>query len=206
MQFLKARFHSRDEFLEAYSRELPHGGLFIATTTPLEPGTSVVVDLACDGLPNKVMLKATVHSWRPALPRLRVRAGALVAFDAEERDKREFVLATLGGEIKEPRRRKHTRIPVQVPVRWRLSNSTEMRDGDLVEISIGGGLLRAEPLAVGTELVLSLMPPGGIAPMEIAGRVSYHVVDSGRNGVKFLFRDGGGCRRLRELIRRIRSS
>jgi len=205
MQFLKARFHSRDEFLEAYSRELPNGGLFIATTTPLQPGTAVVVDLACDGLPNKVMLKATVHSWRPALPRLRVRAGALVAFDADERDKREFVLATLGGQRKDPRRRKHTRIPVQVPVRWRFVNSTEMHEGDLVEISIGGGLLKCDPLPVDTELVLSLLPPGGIAPMEIAARVTYQVAD-GRNGVKFIFRDGGGCRRLRELIRRIRSS
>src|SRR5579864_242898 len=83
MQFLKARFHSRDEFLEAYSRELPHGGLFIATTTPLDSGTKVVIDLVCDGLPNKVLLRATVHSWRPALPRLRIRAGAVVAFDAE---------------------------------------------------------------------------------------------------------------------------
>src|SRR5262249_52661015 len=70
MQFLKARFHSRDEFLEAYSRELPHGGLFVATTTPLEPGTPVVIDLHCEGLPNKVLLRAVVHSWRPALPRL----------------------------------------------------------------------------------------------------------------------------------------
>src|SRR5947209_4404863 len=87
MQFLKARFHSREEFLEAYSRELPHGGLFVATTTPLEPGTQVVIDLVCDGLPNKVLLRATVHTWRPALPRLRIRAGAVCAFDATERDK-----------------------------------------------------------------------------------------------------------------------
>src|SRR5438128_2680894 len=49
MQFLKARYHSRDEFLEAYSRELPYGGLFIPTTTPLAPGAKVVVDLDCDG-------------------------------------------------------------------------------------------------------------------------------------------------------------
>jgi uncharacterized protein (TIGR02266 family) len=203
MQFLKARFRSRDEFLEAYSREMPHGGLFVATTTPLEPGTPVVVDLTCDGLPNKVLLRATVHSWRPALPRLRVRAGALVAFEAEEREKREFVLATLGGAIKDPVRRKHTRIPVQVPVRYRLSDSTEMRDGELIEISIGGGLLRDDPwLQPGADLVLSILPPGGIAPMEIAARVSY--VAEHRTGVKFLFRDGGGARRLRELIRRIR--
>jgi Tfp pilus assembly protein PilZ len=204
MQFLKARFHSRDEFLEAYSREMAHGGLFIPTTTPLEPGTPVVIDLTCSGLPNKVLLRATVHSWRPALPRLRVRAGALVAFEAQEREKREFVLATLGGAIQSPPRRKYTRIPVSVPVKFRLVDSTELVDGEMVEISLGGALVKTETrLPEETDLVLSILPPGGIAPMEIAARVAY--LAPGRLGVKFLFRDGGGARRLRELIRRIRT-
>ena len=206
MQFLKTRFHSRDEFLEAYSREMPHGGLFIATTTPFEPGTEVVVELNCDGLPNKVLLRARIHSWRPALPRLRVRAGALVAFEAEEREKREFVLATLGGANKESHRRKNTRIPVQVAVRYRLRDSTEEYEGKLIEISIGGALLRT-PLKMpnDTDLVLSLLPPGGIAPMEISATVNYQGGED-RVGVKFIFRDGGGARRLRELIRRIRTT
>jgi len=206
MQFLKARFHSRDEFLEAYSRELENGGLFVATTTPLEPGSAVVIDLHCDGLPNKVLLRATVHSWRPALPRLRIRAGAVVAFEAAERDKREFVLAALGGEIAPAHRRKHTRIPVSVPVRFRLAADNELSPGQLVEISIGGALLESHlDLPIGTDLVLSLMPPGGIAPIEISARVNY-VGGPRKAGVKFLFRDGGGSRRLRELIRRIRVS
>src|SRR5437899_4038904 len=145
MQFIKARFHSREEFLEAYSRELPTGGLFVATTTPMEPGTQVVIDLVCDGLPNKVLLRATVHSWRPALPRLRIRAGAVCAFDAAEREKREFVLNALGGTIPQPHRRKHTRIPVQVPVQWRYADQTELRDGSLLEIWIGGALLDTTP-------------------------------------------------------------
>ena len=204
MQFLKARFHSRDEFLEAYSRELPHGGLFVATTTPLVAGTPVVIDLHCEGLPNKVLLRATVHSWRPALPRLRIRAGAVVAFESEEREKREFVLAALGGAIAPPHRRKHTRIPVAVPVRFRHAEQNDLHDGALVEISIGGALLDSEEsLPIDTDLVLSLMPPGGIAAMEISARVTY-IAGPQRAGVKFLFRDGGGSRRLRELIRRIR--
>src|SRR5260370_8788684 len=101
MQILKARFRTRNEFLAAYSNELPDGGIFVPTTTPLKTGTGVVIELNCDGLPNKVLIRAKVHSWRPALPRLRVRAGAVLAFDPEERDKREFVLSTLGGAIKD---------------------------------------------------------------------------------------------------------
>jgi hypothetical protein len=56
----------------------------------------------------------------------------------------------------------------------------------------------------GTEVVLELLPPGGAAPMPITGRVAYH---SGAGmGLKFLYRDGGGSRRIRELIRRIRAA
>jgi len=46
------------------------------------------------------------------------------------------------------------------------------------------------------------LQPGATAPIEITGRVSYHV-DSDRVGVQFVFRGGGGVGRLRELIRRI---
>ena len=63
-------------------------------------------------------------SWRPALPRLRVRAGATVAFAPEEEEKRRFILAALAGELKPPKR-KHTRIPVAVPVRYRMPGTAE---------------------------------------------------------------------------------
>ena len=206
MQFLKARFHSREEFLKAYAREMPNGGLFIPTTTPIEPGTRVVIDLSCEGLPNKVLFLAKVQSWRPALPRLRVRAGALVAFDAGESDKREFVLQTLGGGARAVRRRKNTRIPVQLQVSYRLAEHTEVTRATMVEISIAGGLLHGPaPLPLKSDLVLSLPLPGGSAAMEIAARVTYYT-DEKNMGVRFLFRDGGGIRRLRELIRRIRTT
>jgi len=52
--------------------------------------------------------------------------------------------------------------------------------------------------------VLELLPPGGAAPMPITGRVAYHT--SSATGLKFIYRDGGGSRRIRELIRRIRQS
>ena len=205
MQILKARFRSREDFDEAYNAELPNGGLFVATTTPLKTGEDVVVEIFCEGLPNKVMIRAEVRSWRPALPRLRVRAGALVAFPAEEDEKRLFLLAALGGEVT-PRKRRHTRIPVDVPVRYRPADTVESTAGDLVEISVGGALLRTDQLMppLGTEVVLEVLPPGGAVPMSIAGRVSYHT-EAGA-GIKFLYRDGGGSRRIRELIRRIRSS
>src|SRR5262249_46514849 len=78
MQILKARFRGHDDFMQAYSTEKAAGSLFVATTTPLESGEDVIVELVCDGLPNKVLIRGQVVSWRPALPRLRVRAGATV--------------------------------------------------------------------------------------------------------------------------------
>jgi Tfp pilus assembly protein PilZ len=205
MQILKARFRGRDDFLEAYQADRPAGALFVATTTPLDQREDVIIELVCDGLPNRVLIRGTVLSWRPALPRLRVRAGATVEFAPEEEEKRNFILAVLKGDLTPPRR-KHTRIPVAVPVRFRMPGSAEQVSGDLTEISVGGALLRSEDgrIALGTEVVLEVLPPGGAAPMAITGRVAYHAPNG--TGLRFVYRDGGGSRRIRELIRRIRVS
>jgi len=204
MQILKARFHGRDEFMEAYQQA--DSALFVATTTPLEADDNVIVEVVCDGLPNRVLFRGTVLSWRPALPRLRVRAGATIQFAPEEDEKRRFILAALAGELKPPRR-KHTRIPVEVKVTVRLAGTIEAIDGVLTEISVGGALLKAQglpTLPMATEVVLDLMPPGGAAPMSISGRVAYYAAAG--VGLKFVYRDGGGSRRIRELIRRFRAA
>jgi len=203
MRFLRAKFQGQTDFLESYQSDRPAGGLFVATTQPLSPDEQVIIELVCDGLPNKVMIRSSVISWRPALPRLRVRAGAVVAFEPEEDPKRNFVLRTLAGEV-HPARRRHTRIPVILPVHYRKVGENDATAGELIEISVGGALLRNERLPMATELVLDIVPPGGAAPMEISGRVSYHA--SGGSGIRFAYRDGGGSRRLRELIRRICAS
>jgi len=205
MQILKARFRGRDDFMEAYQADRPNGALFVATTTPLDTSEDVIVELVCDGLPNKVLIRGTVVAWRPALPRLRVRAGATVEFAADEDEKRRFILAALAGEVKPPKR-KHTRIPVSVQVRFRMPGSAEQISGQLTEISVGGALLKSHipKPPMGTEIVLEVLPPGGQAPMAITGRVAYHTPSA--TGLKFIYRDGGGSRRIRELIRRIRQS
>jgi hypothetical protein len=203
MRFLRAKFQGQTDFLESYQADSPSGALFVATTQPLEPDASVIVELVCDGLPNKVLIRGSVKSWRPALPRLRVRAGAMVTFSPDEDTKREFVLRTLAGELS-PARRRHVRIPVQLPARYRLLGSTDTKDCELLEISVGGALLGGVNLSLGTEVVVDLVPPGGAAPIEITGRVSYHTPQG--SGLRFMYRDGGGSRRLRELIRRICAS
>jgi hypothetical protein len=41
--------------------------------------------------------------------------------------------------------------------------------------------------------------------MDISGRALYHAGE-GLTGIKFLFREGGGSRRLRELVRRFKAA
>src|SRR5689334_6918734 len=207
MNILKLRIKSADEWGELYQTDLPNGGLFVPTTTELEAGDTAVVELASPQLPNKVMIRTVVRSWRPALPRLRVRAGAVVEFEGEEFAKRAFAADVFsgkrGGEI--PRRRQ-SRLPVSIPVKFRLASTAAFQDGAISEISVGGAMLNTSaPLPLDSDIVLEVVPPGGAAPLAISGKVSYHV-PSGATGVKFMYRDGDGSRRLRELVRRLRAS
>lgn len=204
MQILKVRYRTNREFLEAYQNDLAGGGLFCPTTTALEAGSDVVCELTIPALPNKVLIRGHVKSWRPALPRLRVRAGAIVEFVSEESEKRKFVVDTVRGLRDPGPRRKHTRLPVELPVQWRVIGTPDSSSGGLSEISVGGALLRTgSVLPLGTEVVIEVTPPGAVSPIAISGKVAYHGPEQAA-GVKFQYRDGGGSRRLRELIRRLR--
>ncbi len=203
MLILKATFRGREDFRRAFAAEPPPGVLFVATTTPQPVGEQVVVEIICGSLPNNVMVRGEVTSWRPALPRKRVRAGAFVQFDKSESDKAKFILSTLSGEISPPRRR-YSRIPVDIPVAWRTPGVAELTKSRLIEISIGGALLEAtDKLPLGTDILVEAQLPGAVTPVEIASKVAYHAPRG--MGLKFIYRDGGGSRRIRELVRRLRA-
>lgn len=125
-------------------------------------------------------------------------------FDEDEQEKRDFLIGIVRGEIDSPIKRKHIRLPVEVDVQYRTQESADLIDAQLTDISIGGALLvTGEPLPMDTELILQITPPGSVSPISISGVVTYHI-PSGGNGLKFLYRDAGGSRRLRELVRRLR--
>jgi tartrate dehydratase beta subunit/fumarate hydratase class I family protein len=87
----------------------------------------------------------------------------------------------------------------------REANHLEAKEAELREISVSGGLLTGtvQP-PVGTDIVMELAPPGSEAPFDLSGRVVYHAGPN-QTGVKFLYREGGGSRRLRELVRRFKA-
>ena len=154
------------------------GGLFVPTTTALDQGETVIVELAAPALPNKVLIRGEVKSWRPALPRLRVRAGAVVEFDREEAPKRDFIRDALSGRRTDMPRRRHNRLPVSVPCRYRLARTAGLQDGTISEISVGGAMLNTtEPIPIDSDVILEIVPPGAAAPISISSKVSYHIPD-----------------------------
>lgn len=206
MVILNLRIRSADEWRELAPSEAVTEPVFVPTTDELEPGQQVVIEISSALLPNKVLIRGVVQAWRPALPRMRVRAGATIALAADEQTKLTFLNEVFSGKRTDVPRRRHHRLPVSVPVRYRLANSSTYVDSTISEIGVGGALLTTtEPLPIDTELTLEVTPPGGAAPIAIAGRVSYHV-PTGGSGLRFVSRDGDGDRRLRELIRRLRAS
>ena len=206
MVILRLRIKSAEEWRELAPSETVGDPIFVPTTDELHAGQAVIVEISSNLLPNKVLIRGSVQSWRPALPRMRVRAGATVQLDAEEQTKLTFLHEVLSGKRTDVPRRRHHRLPVSVNCRYRVANSSSFVDSAISEIGVGGALLTTQsPLPIDTELTLEVTPPGAAAPIAIAGRVSYHV-PSGGSGLRFVSRDGDGDRRLRELIRRLRAS
>lgn len=203
MRLLKARFKTRDAFLEAYDDSVPTGGLFCATTTSVAEEDPVVVEIHFPGLPNKMLLRGVAQNWRSAVPRLGVRAGALVVLDAQDRDKIDFIVGVARGELHPNAvKRKHPRLPVEFMVHWKAATASESVAGQLRDISIGGAqLLTTEPLEIEQDIFLELMTPGGAQPISIASKVTCKTPLG--YGLRFVYRDSGGSRRLREVMRRL---
>lgn len=206
MVILALRIKTAEEWKELAPTDAVDEPLFVPTTDQLQSGQAVIVEVSSNLLPNKVLLRGSVQSWRPALPRMRVRAGATIHFDEDEQVKLTFLREVLSGKRTDVSRRRHHRLPLQFACRYRVANSHTFVDGSISEIGVGGALLTTDgPLPLDTEVTIEITPPGAAAPLPIAGRVSYHA-PSGNSGLRFVSRDSDGDRRLRELVRRFRMS
>ncbi len=174
----------------------------------LDPGDAVVVDVRSPLLRDHMLARGEV-AWRRRGKRSEgVRAGLGVAFLASEASKVSHLLRLARGEA-DPAvaQRRHERLPVSVPVDWRMTSHRDRHPSSLEDIGPGGAFVRTrERPPAGTPVVLELVPPGGLAPQHIEARVAWERQTPGSEGfgVEFRCRDIAGMRRLRELIRRIR--
>ena len=127
MVILRLRIKTADEWRELAPGEAVAEPIFVPTTDELQSGQSVIVEVSSNLLPNKVLIRGAVQSWRPALPRMRVRAGATVQLDTDEQIKLTFLHDVLSGKRTDVSRRGHSRLPVQFACRYRVANSSRVR-------------------------------------------------------------------------------
>jgi uncharacterized protein (TIGR02266 family) len=206
MRILKARYKSASDLLAAVQGDLAGGGLFIATREVRQAGEPVLVEVRFPQLQDRILLRGVVAWRRPGRAKER-QGGVAVEFAAEERHKVEFMLSVARGET-QPRisARNHRRLPVSMPVEWRVKEARAKFSSTTLDIGPGGAFIRTDEVyPVGTPLVLELTPPGAAAPLDIEARVAWLRKDAGNEGlgIEFRCRDTGGLRRLKELIRRL---
>src|SRR5678809_706934 len=91
MNILRLRIKSADEWRELSPSDTVTEPIFVPTTDELKAGEQVIVEISSNLLPNKVLIRGSVQAWRPALPRMRVRAGATAQRDAADEGKLTYL-------------------------------------------------------------------------------------------------------------------
>lgn len=197
---------SRKEFLSGYDGSSPHGGVFCATRRKLPVGALVVVKVRVGRRQPPVLLHGQVAWRRPGRHLEKIRAGIGVELLESEAAKRDYLLdlAKAGEAVRS--RRRHERLPVEVPVRWRVPGDNVEVRGTLRDIGHGGAFITCDESAPhDAEVVLELSPPGAQVAMAFTARVAWSGSqgDHGGFGVEWRARDAGGGKRIKELVRRL---
>lgn len=202
MRRIRCHYLSGEAFLAALFPS-EEQGLQVYTTERFEPGEELLCEVFFPGMPGKLMVRGVGKKWHNARPRLRVRAGGVLRCVSSEWRKLQLLREIANGRVTFEQRRRHTRQPVLVEIRWRRQGELEFVAGTISEISeVGALLLTSIPLVVGEELIVEITPPGAARPLEVQAiiRNTDHVHGA---GIEFMARDMGGVTRLREVIRRL---
>ena len=136
MVILKLRIRTADEWRELAPGDSVQEPVFVPTTDELEAGQQIIIEVSSALLPNKVLVRGAVQAWRPALPRMRVRAGATIDLAPDEQTKLTFLHDVFSGRRTDVPRRRHHRLPVSVTVRYRVTNSANFVDSAISEIGV----------------------------------------------------------------------
>lgn len=201
MRQIFLRLSTKEQFLDNYLRDLPGGGVFVATEEEFLPGEVVEVQVGFPEIPEGLLFEGRI-AWRraPARWRSALRPGVGVSFGCKQRSRLEFLLDFCKGElvkIRKPGRR--------VPAAFRVDILRgEMRYTGLSrDISRGGVfILTDQPLHPSEEVELDLFFPGLDSPQRFLGKVVWRRPggqDAGV-GVRFEFRTPLRRRQIDNLV------
>lgn len=196
------------EFAALYQANLAQGGVFYPTRKKLPIGGMVTLKVRLGRRQPPLTLYGKVAWRRPGRHLEKIRAGVGVELLPTERAKSDYLLqlARSGEAVKS--RRRHERVPVDLPVSWRPLGSSEGIRARLRDVGRGGAFVQSPDLVHGDDqVVLEIAPPGAEVPMAFTARVAWtgKSGDDHGFGIEWRARDAGGGRRIRELVRRITS-
>jgi Tfp pilus assembly protein PilZ len=206
MRILVARFRGAEDFQERYLSTFEYGGVFYPTREAIPLGEPVILDVRLPSLRDQLLIRGMVAWRRPGRRRTGVRAGLGIEFLSGEVAKRDFLLSVASEDSSARGQRRFRRLPIDLNVGWRIPETPIRELGTLEDIGAGGAFIRTqEAQPVGTAVILEVVPPGAHAPLAVEGRVAWCRDTPGSEGlgVQFRWRDAGGLRRLKELVRRI---
>ena len=98
MVILKLRIRTPEEWREFAPGDSVTDFVFVPTTDELTPQLPVIIEISSQFLANKVLVRGTVQSWRPAQPRIRVRAGAKIDVAPDEQPKLTLLQEAFSGK------------------------------------------------------------------------------------------------------------
>jgi Tfp pilus assembly protein PilZ len=195
---LKLRLVQREDW-SRYFDPAADGTIFCPTPEPPAVGTAVKLEILFQGGP-RANLRCIVI-WRRPSSNPQVRPGAGLRVQPADRGALEYIDNHAAGA---PDRRAHKRLPLRLRVSYTAHGARRVNFSvDLSESGLFVG--SADPLAVGEETSLLILPPGGqFRPVEVRGKVARVVMTPTRGmGVHFIFADAAERERFASFIRRL---
>jgi Tfp pilus assembly protein PilZ len=194
------------EFRAGYQPSGGNGGVFCPTRRKLQVGDTVQVKIRLGRRQPPMLIHGRVAWRRPGRHLLKIRAGIGVEFLPGEQAKCEYLLEMASSGASIHSRRRHERVPVDLPITWRPVGSNLGLQGRLRDVGRGGAfVLSPATVPYQSQVVLEITPPGAQIPMAFIGRVAWTGKAGDENvfGIEWRARDAGGGRRIKELVRRL---
>jgi Tfp pilus assembly protein PilZ len=201
MRYLTLRFDSAKKLAAYLLEDQEHGGVFCATDEPFELGELVRVTICLPGVPEGVVLAASVV-WRrrPTRGRTSLIPGVGLGFGEQCQPQIRFLEELVAGGHAATRR-SWPRHPIELPVEVRGPDQapTPASTGDF---GLGGMFVRFDGRCpVGDAIDVDVFPADAGKPVPFSGRIAWARCSGPDAGFGMAFHPGDTrLRRLAELI------